>query len=1135
MMMLALAFTVQVFAQNSASKTKVTVNSGSITVANLIREIEKQTDYLLVYNENEVNLGQRVSVSANDESAVAVLGKALSQAGITPVVQGRNILLKAVAEAPVKDVKGVIVDENGAPVPGATVMVKGTTVGAYTDANGAYSIQAPENAVLVFSCLGYNEQEIAVGNRRQINVAMTTDTQMLDDVIVIGYGTAKKRDYIGSVASLKAEDIAKTAPTSVESVLQGMASGVQVNSGVGVPGAPQQVKVRGVSSISSGTDPLWIVDGIPVQSSVMDQTSDGETSQSILAMLNPNDIESVQVLKDAAATAIYGSRGSNGVILVTTKSGQSGAPKVTVDMRTGVTTWAHSDIGLANTEEWFKIADTAMKNYAGLSSYDVAMTFGNLDGSPTTMTTAEAHQVNTDWVDQISRVGSFYEANVAISQGTDKSNSYVSLKYRKDNGNIKYNEMETFGANVKLGYKLFDFIDLSYRLAATYTDNDRIMSSDGKNGSGGWAQINSNALPWYKVYDENGSNGYWNSLAAINPLASLDPVNTTSNLRTIDIVSNLGATIKLPVDGLTLRGEWGLNYVNSHTQSWRSQYVRIDGAIARERKRDITISNYNAYLNYDKTFADIHNVNVTAGVENTRRSGYVTELLATGLVGQFKEVGAPGNLGGSSGFGNEEYLRGYFLRANYKLMDRYIFNASARRDGISKFTADNRWANFFSFGAGWIISDEKWFDVPAVSLLKLRASLGQTGNTNIPSGITSDSWEVVNSTSNTLEKLATSRLYSIGNADIKWETTNSYDAGIDYGFLNNRINGSIAYYRQNVSDMLLAVSMPVSAGIRGGNICWANVGDMYNQGIEFDINANVMQRRDFSWNVGFNISYNTNKITALDPASDASGAGILNDGEAGQIYTIMKKGHSYGTYYMAEYAGVDVQKGIPMIYEIETDANGETKHTGNIIPGTSENIAQNQMILDGKSALPKFVGGFNTSLTWKNFDLSAVFSFVTGNYIYSRLIMSTFTPNQGMLVMNKKLLTDSWQNPGDKTDVPQINAACVYYYDNEGNPTTTGVSYGTENKTPTTRFLEKGDFLKLRNLTIGYNLPAKIAAKAKLSGARFYVQGTNLFTLTGFSGYDPEIAIDQATGSVVETFTAMPSTRAFIFGVNLNF
>ena len=554
-----------------------------------------------------------------------------------------------------KTISGTVVDVSGNPLPGTSVVVKGTSTGTSTEINGQYSIKASEDAVLVFSIIGFESREVAVAGRAVVNVTLEEDKMLLEDVIVIGYGTAKKRDYIGSVSTIKADDISKVNPVSLEGTLQGMAAGVQVNSASGIPGAPQQIKVRGVGSLSCSTDPLWIVDGIPVQSSAMDNSYDGETQQSIIGMLNPNDIESIQVLKDAAATAIYGSRAANGVIVVTTKSGKAGNAKVSVDLKGGVSTWAHSDIGFANTGEWFQIADMAMKNTLGLGAFDVSTTLGQLPATSHTITTSEAKNVNTDWVDEISRLGTFAEANVSISGVSEKLRAYSSFRYRKDNGNLKNNDLTTFGANLKFDWTLTKWLDISYRMAATHSDNNRIKSSDGTNGSGGWAQINSNALPWYKVYADAAETEFWNPKNTTNPAASIDKSNMVSNLKTVNLISNLTGVIKLPVSGLSLRGDWGVNYIMNDGQSWRNAAVMstTDQNIARENKDVIMINNLDSYLNYSKAIANKHEINAVLGVEGMRRSTQYTTLTGTGLVGSFKEIGTPNKLTGSSGLNAE--------------------------------------------------------------------------------------------------------------------------------------------------------------------------------------------------------------------------------------------------------------------------------------------------------------------------------------------------------------------------------------------------------------------------------------------------------------------------------------------------
>ena len=1137
--------TLQTFASISYSQsTKITLTKENSTVQEVLSAIEQESEFIFTYNVNQINANRRVSVDFRDESITNILDKLFAKEHVRYAIDDRHIVLykenasrsNGVQQAGRK-ITCIVTDASG-PVIGANVMVKGTTIGTMTDTEGKAILEnIPAKAELVVSFVGYLTQEISVKNQTSIQIVLKEDTKTLDEVVIVAYGTQKKRDVIGSMATLNSSDVMKLAPTSIESTLQGMASGVQVNTGDGVPGAPQQIKIRGIGSISSGTDPLWIIDGIPVQSHVIDNRIDGETNQSVLSMFNPNDIESIQVLKDAGATSIYGSRGSNGVILVTTKSGKKGALKVSADYKTGISNWAKSDIGYANNTEYISIMDKALTN-VGSGKYEVTNTIRNLDGATETMTQAEALQTNTNWADVMSRTGNFYEANLSASQGTEKGNSYTSLKWREDHGNLKFNNMKTMSANTNANYHIMNVFDLGYRLFASYTDNDRLKSGDGKAGAGGWAQVNSNALPWMKIYDPAGFNGYWNSRASVNPLASIDPVNAQSNLKTLNVLSSLTGTLHLPIKGLSIKGEYGLNYVADRARSWRSSALLINGAEAQEQKYETIVSNYNAFINYDVPINNANQLNLVAGIENTRQYTHVMNLKGNGLVGIYPEVGTPTTLSGNTGITDESYLRGYFARANYKLLDKYLVGASVRRDGISKFTSDNRWATFISGSLGWIISEEKFFKFEPISLLKLRGSYGQTGNINTPSNITSDSWGQSTGV-NTLVGENSTTLNSIGNSDTKWETTTSVDVGIDYGLFKNRINGSIAYYRKKVSDMLLAVSLPPSAGIHGGNRCWENIGDMRNEGFEFDINSTILNEKDWTVTAGFNISTNSNKVLSLDPQSDANGTGLLLTGSAtygyGILRTITKKGLAYGTWYMAESAGVDAQKGIPMIYEVKTNEDGTTEHTGKIIPATNENMTNNRMILKGKTSMPKVLGGFNAYVKYKNFDMSMVWSFVTGNYIYNHLLQSSMTPNIGMLVLNTKLLTDSWEKSGDNAKYPQVTAGNLYFYDNDGNATQSGISYGSDNNTPTSQYLEKGDYLKLRNLTIGYNLPAAWVQRCHLGNVRIYISGNNLLTLTGFSGYDPELSIDQTTGSSVSSFYVMPSSRTLMAGINVNF
>ncbi|CAG4997224.1 TonB-dependent receptor P3 [Dyadobacter sp. CECT 9275] len=1108
--------------------------------------IEKSANVKFSYEPAIILKNEKTTLVANADPLALVLDKLLTPLGLTFSVSGKYIILmkknKTMEDASLHSteknsssfsetkVSGKVTDEKGDALPGVSILIKGTGSGTITDANGKYTIDFPNtSAILVFSFVGYDSQEIETGSNSDLNISLKPSSRSFEEVVVVGYGTMKKRDILGSVATLKSDDLQKLKPASMDAALQGMASGVMVTS-TGVPGAPVQVKVRGINSVSSNTDPLWIVDGIPIVTGAIGSDFNGSTNQNILSMINPADIESMQVLKDAAATSIYGSRGSNGVIVVTTKSGKKGKSTFDVDIRAGVSNWTKTDVGIASGKEFVEIMDLVRSNSRLAGPYEPVQSLGQLDTYQTSMTRAEAMSTNTRWADQISRMGSFSDVRISTSSGSEKTNSYLSLNYRKDNSNLKFGDLQTLSSNFNIKHNLLNTLSLGYRMLASYTNNNRISSGDGKQGAGGWGQVNSNALPWYKVYDPDGVNGYWNPQSMVNPLASMDPVHSENNLKALNLLTGLNADLKLPVKGLMLHGEVGLNYVNSQAASWISEKVRILGSRAQESKINSSTLNYNSYFNYDATFQN-HHVNVVAGVEGTRARSHATNLTGIGLVGTFHEIGTPTTLSGSSSLGNEAYLMGIFGRANYNFKEKYYAGLSIRRDGISKFVNENRWATFLSGSLGWIISEEKFFNFEAINLLKFRGSYGQTGNTNIPTGITGDIWSN-RSGDGTLQLSNSKMLTNIGNRNVKWETTSTIDFGADFGLFQNRINGSVAWYTKKVQDMLLKATVPLSAGIQQSNSIWQNIGDMKSYGLEFDIDALLISKKDFKWRVGGNFATNRNKVLALTPELDKAGNGIF---PSETVREIIKTGLPLANWYMADYAGVDADKGIPMIYEIERQEGGTLRRTGKIIPATTTNQTANRMILEGKTSIPKVTGGVNTNVTYKGFNVSMFWNFAAGHYIYNRLRQSLMTPNTGLMTLSQEILTDTWRKPGDHTKYPMTTYGNSYYYNSDGSPSNVQVQYGSENITPNSLYLEKGDYLRLKSLQLGYNIPVKLAEASRIKGIYVYLSGTNLLTFTKFSGYDPEVNIIDGSLSSVVFALEMPQSRVFSVGVSAKF
>ena len=798
-------------------------------------------------------------------------------------------------------ITGKVVDPKGEPLVGVSVLEQGTTNGTVTDMNGRYSIAVQkESSSLRFSYMGFDNQEIVPGKRRVIDVILTENSVVIDDVVVIAYGTKKRRDMIGSVSKIKSEEMSLMQGGRFENSLQGLASGVQVVND-GMPGSTPQIKIRGIGSIASGSDPLWVVDGI---------VGGGST------MVNSNDIESIEVLKDAAATAIYGSRGANGVIIVTTKKGKKGGLKFDVHYEGGITPITNSDLGLANTKTYFDIMDEARAN-VGLNPLDpqkdiIEPYYSNWT-SP--ITREEAMNTDMDWVDLVTRMGHFHDINVALNQGGENSTTYASVNYRSDESSLKGLSMNSVSAR----------LNNEFKKGIVTLGTQSFLKFDRKKSTNKWAVV-SDKFPWRKVYDPEDPTGYWNpQMADGHPTATLDNDYQLSTGENFSFRTTLYMDVNLKwIKGLAVRADASYGYGLTQSDYWLSGLINntgnVDGNQGNKSKKTTKSQQYHAFAKYNREWTD-HGLDIVTGIEANR--SYTDNAVVAGknLSGEFQEPKIIGTmLGNNSAYiGGESYTFSFFNRIDYKFKQRYLIGASFVREGSSKFVKENRFGNFYSVSGGWIISDEPFMrNANFISLLKLRGSYGETGNQNIPSEVTKNSYSI--KSKQYYNNMQNMFLWNIANKAAKWEKNKSIDLGLDYALFNNKINGSIAYYRRTTSDMLMRVQLPASAGITnsGGNAennsMWANVGSMYNQGFEFDINVTLV-KKDFEWSMNYNLTTNMNKVTALDASVDAKGTGIINTRPG----AITKKDLALGTYFMAEWAGVDPEKGIGMIYEIDLD------------------------------------------------------------------------------------------------------------------------------------------------------------------------------------------------------------------------
>ncbi|MFZ4582065.1 MAG: SusC/RagA family TonB-linked outer membrane protein [Paludibacter sp.] len=1019
--------------------------------------------------------------------------------------------------------------------------------------------------------MGYLTQKVVVGNNSNIQIILQEDQKLLDEVVVVGYGTQKKRDVIGSVAKVTSNQITSLSSGSLDGALQGSASGLHVSSASGSPGAVSRIMIRGTNSLSSATEPLWVIDGIIVGSNLDNSSTNYQTngnSVGILSTINPNDIESLEVLKDAAATAIYGQRGSNGVIIVTTKSGKSGVAESNFSYSQGFSdlTKRPEDFGLAKTSQWFDIMETARGNSNLLPVQYDPIVHGRVNSidNTATLTREQALATQTDWAKQILRTGGFKEVNFSTTNGTPKGSYFLSGNYRRDESVIKNESLDRFTLRSNMDFSLTKDLKLEARINLSYLNNitppnGGVPGGNNNTAMGGFDMSLTANTPWMPVYQPNNPAILWNTLSGYNLVASNDPANIRSEAMKYRILTGGALTYNVPfIKGLTLRGEASMDLSHDHNILWTNTVVRRESAYGFDDKSQYRHLGFNAFGTYNRTFNN-HGINLVAGFETELITTERSYIEGDKLSGTLQQVGSPGNpirLG--SAYGGERYLQGYFGRANYKFMDKYLLGVSFRRDGTSEFIDVNRWANFSALSAGWILSDEAFMkDVKFVDLIKIRGSFGQTGNANIPSGIDAPGYlDWLRYGQKDLGITKGTTLSSLAVKTVSWETTNSTDYGVDFGFLKNRITGSVAYYNQKVTDMLLATPIPISSGIFSwgfdGSI-WNNIGDMRNHGIEFNINTINVDNKNFKWTSSFNITTNSSEILKLNSALDGVGAGIITGN------TLTRTGGGLGTWYLNEFAGIDAKYGYPLIYKadnnqfIKDDAGVNTTElnpnylgryidpaTGEsvLLPATNANTGSNRILKEGKSGLPTYFGGLSNSFSYKNFELSFTFTFSGGNYVYDQV--SSLLNNVGLHQMSGGLKENSWSATNTTATLPKLTANGNY---DEYNAAGTLVK-ANQNFNPkylTDQYLVKGDYIRLRTLRLNYNFDKSIADKLKLKGLNAYVSANNILTWAfAFKGYDPE-GVNLSSNAQNRNLTqgvmgyGLPTLKSINFGINLKF
>ena len=1073
-----------------AMSAQISLTLENKSTRDVIREIERVSEYRFFYNEDLQGLDQKININTNDANIQTVLNEIQRQTSIHYVIKENNqIVLSAGVKSnktqQVGDgriIKGTILDATGMPVIGANVMVKGTTNGTITDMDGKFSLEVDKNAILVVSYIGYANQEIKVGNQNTLSITMKEDAEALDELVVVGYGTVKKSDLTGSVGSVSMEDVNKVGITSADRALQGQVAGVQVNARSGQPGESMMIRVRGGNSLSGGNEPLYVIDGMPVEGMSSD--------------INPEDILSMEVLKDASSTAIYGSRGANGVVMITTKRGKEGKTTVDYNGYIGVSQ-LRKKLDLLEKDDYIAMVNEVSVN----------------DGNGILITPEQAALLpNNDWQDLAYQTALTHSHQFSVSGGNDKTKVYSSLNYMNQEGIIKGSNYNRFALRINGDQKITDKISLNASVAYSYgTQNTANSNADGYGAIAYTAMV---MPPIQEIKDEYGNYTVFSG----TPWGGTNPVGMAELYKNQNINSRLLANLSLSwdiIEGLNFRVNAGAEVVASESDRYipigLSAGGQLDGDASKSKSNYYTLINENI-LTYNKTFNDIHALNVMGGI--TFQSYEYNSLSGSGT-GFLRDVYETNNLGvamtpGIPSSGYSDYRMASFLgRVNYGLMDRYLLTVTARYDGSSKFSKNHKFAFFPSAALAWRVSEEGFMkDMEWWSNFKVRTSVGQTGNQSI-------------SPYQTFARLGTSSpvfgngkvigfgLSSIANDDLKWETTTQTDLGIDLGFLDNRINFAFDYYWKQTRDLLYSATLPPSSGFSS---MLRNIGRIDNKGFEISINT-VNMKGKVNWTTSLNIS--SNKSIVKDLGTDVYGNKIerMDAPIGGGNWFPLFLGKAPFQLYGYEIEG---------IYQTDEEArlNGEaTKHAGDYrykeIDGKPGITTGDKTIL--ANTQPKFTFGLTNTINWNNFELSFLVTGSIGGDIVNEFNKS-ITNIGGTWNVRKDAWEGRWQE-GKGGKYARASASTKDY-----------LAFGD----PNSIWVEDGSYVRFKDIKLSYTLPSSWFSGSKKPNVSLYVSGQNLITITGYSHYDPEASW---TGSAVNGWDrgVYPSAKSYTLGLNVKF
>lgn len=1107
----------------------VTLKERNADLKTVLEKIERQTGYHFVYRGEWFDNIPPITVEGHNMLLQQALELCFNKQPFNWVIVGKTIALRqlsAAREFPPVTLQGKVTDENGAPIPGASIRLKDARAGAVSDANGHYSLQLTGNAgVLIFTCVGFTTKEVSWKGAQQLDVILQRQSTGLNEVVVaVGYGSVNKRDLTGSVASIRADGIVQSKATSFQEAIQGKLAGVQVSSTSGEPGAAVNISIRGANTIFGGTSPLFVVDGIPYDANpgeIATASIGNGGASNPLATLNPADIESIDVLKDASATAIYGSRGANGVVIITTKSGKSGQARIDYDGSVMFSS-ATRKLPVLSANEYLNyrriVSPNSILFYRDTNRDGI---YGDDGDEPVNLDSLSKH----DWQREILRTGTTQSHNISISGKKNGTSFAGGVGYLNQSAIIKNNDYQRYNLRLKIDHEHGRNLKLGLNASTAFSElNGATQSGGGDALFNGVVQnlVISKPVEFYDpLWDRAGR--------YISPVTMID--NAYKNVSVIQTNMSGYVNYKL-AEGLSLNVSGGGILTSSKGKEFYGKLTSWgagdNGLGIIQEQRAYSLYNTNQ-LSYEKWFNKNHYLNTMIAFETNRYNYEFFSLQKSNFADEstgINDISKGTNVKSTGSYRDVNKRLSYFGRVNYTLLTKHLFTATLRADGSDKFGAGNRFGYFPSFAYSWLMSEESFMKAQQIfSNLKLRLSYGQTGNERITS------YRYLSALENAyyggdLGLAPASR----ANPDLKWETTIQYNAGIDMGFLNNRLEVNLDVYSKRTKDMLLPAYVPSRTGYTQQ---WQNLGRVDNNGIELHISSKNIDRKDFTWQTDFNISSNKNEVKDIGNIGFipvTMGGGWIQD--VGRVSVGQPLGTAYGYVFDGVYQVSDFtwqNNSDPSIPHDKREYKLKDKQIQvagvNVRPGSFKFKDLNH---DGVIDLdhdrttisrsqPKFFGGLNNTFRFKNFDLNI---FLEGSYGAQVFNESRYQLEGGVL--------ETWMN---------ITKDFFYNRWSIDNPTNKYGDFGALNKTAmlaSSYYVEDASYLRLKNLSIGYRLPASLIRKKGISDVRIYFTGTNLITWTKYTGYDPEL---NSGNPLLPGFDRIsyPRAKSFAFGLNASF